>query len=105
MSSLSDNRGGKVLTTSEQVIILHEQFKTISDRITNHKKAQDEGFEKLQDSVDRIEKVLIPRDGSPSIPEQLRSLQSFRKQIIAIWVFIAGIVGKIVIGLFSKVLQ
>lgn len=67
------------LTAHDEVIILQNQYNSLNERITSHKLSQDEGFHKLQESISKIENVLIPKDGSASIFEEIRYLKNTEK--------------------------
>lgn len=67
------------LSAHDEVIILQNQYNSLNERITSHKLAQDEGFKKLQESITKIENVLIPKDGSASIFEEIRYLKNTEK--------------------------
>lgn len=104
------------LSAHEEVMVLHNQFLLISERITAHKQSQDEGFHKIQESISKIENVLIPKDGSASIFEEIRYLkntESERKKavdnimkiaigsIAALLISIASWIGKAVLFLLK----
>lgn len=122
MVGSKDNKSEIPLTAHEQVITINSLFMSLSDRISSHKKEHDDRFDKLQACIERIENVLIPRDGTKSIPEEIRKLEdeteSLRtknkeEEATKIWVvrlaissFVAmiltfmGLVGKAIISLF-----
>ena len=81
------------LTSHERYNIMEKLFNELNDKIATNKMSQDEGLKKLQESIDRIESVLIPRDGSPSIPEQIRVLNKLRNSLtgVALTVAVAGL--------------
>ena len=67
------------LTTMEEIMVLHNQFTVIQERITSHKKAQDEGFAKLELGIQKISDLLIPSNGNAGILEQIRELKQERE--------------------------
>ena len=104
------------MTAHEEVMVLHNQFTLISERITSHKLAQDEGFKRLQESITKIENVLIPKDGSASIFEEIRYLKNTEKDrkqasdnimriaigsVVALLISVASWIGKVFIALYK----
>jgi hypothetical protein len=103
------------LSAHDKIVVISQYLDTINDRISSHKKDQDTKFEKIQECVDRIESILIPKDGDKkTMPERLRNIESYiedRKKekdrvvnhIYALWVAISGCIVKFLFDIFAHV--
>ncbi|RTL04639.1 hypothetical protein EKK58_10030 [Candidatus Dependentiae bacterium] len=90
------------LSANEKIIVLTEQYKSVTDSISRHKIEHDKRFDKLQSDIEQIKEVLIPKDGKPSIPEKIRVLEGFKNHLIAIWLLIiTGVINTLSSWLFG----
>lgn len=107
MSNNNENKSELTLEKEKVVfrlILLENQMKDVSERISSHKEANNEGFIKIGEAIQRIEQMLVPKDSEKKgLPERIRNLEDLAAQVKAIWLLVIGWLIDLVLRVFFHI--